>query len=55
MSGNDNHCHRDYSKFDNMSTEVLENILRVDSQLPDDVESDLETIICLSITFLHAS
>lgn len=45
MSGDDKYRHRDYSKFDIMSTEALENILHMDSQLPDDVESDLETIM----------
>ncbi|NLL39840.1 MAG: DUF4367 domain-containing protein [Clostridiales bacterium] len=36
---------RDFSKFDNMSTEELEEILRADSQLPDDVNSDTDAIL----------
>lgn len=41
-SGNN---HRNYSKFDNMSTETLEDILRADSQLPDGENSDTDAII----------
>ena len=37
--------HRNYSKFDNMSTEMLEDILRADSQLPDGVNSDTDTVL----------
>lgn len=36
---------RDYSKFDNMSTEMLEDILRADSHLPDDENSDTDAIL----------
>ncbi len=36
---------RDYSKFDNMSTEMLEDILRADSQLPDGENSDMDAIL----------
>ena len=37
--------HRDYSKFDNMSTEMLEDILRADSLLPNDENSDTDAIL----------
>lgn len=37
--------HRDYSKFDNMSTEMLEDILQADSQLPDEENSDPDAIL----------
>ncbi|MEA4895639.1 MAG: DUF4367 domain-containing protein [Oscillospiraceae bacterium] len=36
---------RDYSKFDSMSTEMLEDILRADSQLPDGENSDTDAIL----------
>lgn len=36
---------RDYSKFDNMSTEMLEDILRADSHLPDGENSDTDAIL----------
>lgn len=36
---------RDYSKFDEMSTETLNEILRMDSQLPNDEESDIAAIM----------
>lgn len=36
---------RDYSKFDNMSTEMLEDILRADSHLPDGDNSDTDAIL----------
>lgn len=39
------HTNRDYSKFDAMSTEALNELLRQDSQLPEDEESDLDAII----------
>lgn len=35
MSEFNKHTNRDYSKFDDMSTKALEEILRQDSQLPD--------------------
>ena len=37
--------HRDYSIFDNMSTETLEDILRADSQLPNGENSDVDAIL----------
>lgn len=37
--------HHDYSMFDNMSTEALEDILRSDSQLPNDENSDMDAIL----------
>ncbi len=37
--------HPDYSKFDNMNTEMLEGILRADSQLPSGEESDTDAIL----------
>ncbi len=36
---------RDYSKFDGMSTEMLEDILRADSQMPDSDNSDTDAIL----------
>jgi hypothetical protein len=36
---------RDYSKFDNMNTEMLEAILLADSQLPDGENSDTDAIL----------
>lgn len=39
------HDNRDFSKFDNMSTEALEEILRLDSQLPEDEQSDMDAIL----------
>lgn len=38
-------ANRDYSKFDNMSTEALNEILRQDSQLPNNEESDMDAIL----------
>lgn len=35
MSESKEHFYRDFSKFDEMSTEELNEILRQDSQLPD--------------------
>lgn len=37
--------HRDYSRFDGMSTEMLEEILRADSQLPGGESSDTDAIL----------
>jgi hypothetical protein len=45
MSEFNKHTNRDYSKFDDMSTKALEEILRQDSQLPDYEESDLGAIL----------
>lgn len=36
---------RDYSIFDNMSTEALENILQADAQLPSGEDSDTDVIL----------
>ena len=44
MSGYGRNKKRDYSKFDNMSTETLEEILRLDSQLSDE-ETDMDAVI----------
>lgn len=44
-----NKSNRDnYSRFDNMSTEELEEILRLDFQLPDDEESDMDAILYIT-------
>lgn len=45
MSESKEHFHRDFSKFDEMSTEELNEILRQDSQLPDGEESDIDAIL----------
>lgn len=45
MSGIEKHSHRDYSKFNNLSTEELEEILRLDSLLPDDKNRDLDLVL----------
>ena len=45
MSESKEHFHRDFSKFDEMSTEELNEILRRDSQLPDGEESDIDAIL----------
>lgn len=45
MSEQHKNTHPDYSKFDEMSTETLEEILRLDAQLPDNEESDMDAII----------
>lgn len=37
--------HHDYSKFDHMSTEELEDILRLDAQLPNNEDSDVDVIL----------
>jgi len=43
----ESHCnkHRDYSIFDNMSTETLEDILRADSQFPNGENSNTDAIL----------
>ena len=45
MSESNEHFHRDFSMFDEMSTEELNEILRQDSQLPDGEESDTDAIL----------
>lgn len=45
MSESKEHFHRDFSKFDEMSTEELNEILRQDSQLPDGEDSDTDAIL----------
>ena len=45
MSESNEHFHRDFSMFDEMSTEELNEILRQDSQLPDGEESDTNAIL----------
>ena len=44
MSESKEHFHRDFSMFDKMGTEELNEILRQDSQLPDGEESDTDAI-----------
>lgn len=38
----------DYSKYDEMSTETLEEILRMDFQMSEDAESDIDAILYIS-------
>lgn len=45
MSESNEHFHRDFSMFDEMSTEELNEILWQDSQLPDVEESDTDAIL----------
>ena len=45
MSDSKEHFYRDFSKFDEMSTEELNEILRQDSQLPDGEASDTDAIL----------
>ena len=45
MSESNENNHRKYSIYNNMSTEVLEEILRADSQLQNDEDSDMDTIL----------
>lgn len=45
MSESNEHFHRDFSMFDEMGTEELNEILRQDSQLPDGEESDTDAIL----------
>ena len=44
---NDRNRH-DYSKYDEMSTEALEQILRLDFQASEDSESDIDAILYIS-------
>lgn len=39
---------QDYSKYDEMSTEALEEILRLDFQMSEDAESDIDAILYIS-------
>ena len=48
MSENQNRRTRDFSKYDAMSTEELENILRLDSEAPVEQESDTEEILYIA-------
>ena len=45
MSENQNRGVGDLSKYDAMTTEELEEILRLDAQAPEEQESDTETIL----------
>lgn len=48
MSENQNRRVRNFSKYDTMSTEELENILRMDSEAPAEQESDTEEILYIA-------
>lgn len=48
MSENQNRRLRNFSKYDAMSTEELENILRMDSEGPEGQESDTEEILYIA-------
>ncbi|MDE7172484.1 MAG: DUF4367 domain-containing protein [Oscillospiraceae bacterium] len=48
MSGLDSGNRKDYSKYDEMSTESLEELLRLDAELPDGEESDIDEILYIS-------
>ena len=45
MSENQNRRVVDLSKFDSMTTEELEEVLRLDAQAPEEQESDTEKIL----------
>lgn len=45
MSGLNSENRKDYSKYDEMSTESLEELLRLDAELPDGEESDIDEIL----------
>ena len=47
MSENQNRGIGDLSKYDTMTTEELEEILRLDVQAPEEQESDTEMILCV--------
>ena len=49
MSESKEHFYRDFSKFDEMSTEELNEILRQDSQLPDGEDSDTDAILYMTV------
>lgn len=48
MSGLNSENRKDYSKYDNMSTESLEELLRLDAELPDGEGSDIDEILYIS-------
>lgn len=48
MSELNNKDRNDYSKYDEMSTEALEEILRLDFQMSEDAESDIDAILYIS-------
>ena len=45
VSGLDSGNSKDYSKYDGMSTESLEELLRLDAELPDGEGSDIDEIL----------
>lgn len=45
MSGNQNETRSDYSKFDSMTNDELEEILRLDAEKPEDESSDLDMLM----------
>lgn len=47
MSENTNRRHQDFAKFDAMSTEELEEILRLDLDAPPEQESDTEVLLTI--------
>lgn len=48
MSGLDSENRKDYSKYDEMSTEYLEELLRLDAELPDGEGADINEILYIS-------
>ena len=48
MSELNNQNRHDYSKYDEMSTEALEQILRLDFGSLDETESDIDAILYIS-------
>lgn len=48
MSGLDSGNSKDYSKYDGMSTESLEELLRLDAELPDGEGPDIDEILYIS-------
>lgn len=48
VSGLDSGNRKDYSKYDEMSTESLEELLRLDTELPDGEGSDIDEILYIS-------
>ena len=45
MSALNSENRKDYSKYDEMSTESLEELLRLDAELPDGEGSDIDEIV----------
>ena len=45
MPNNQNRSNQDFSRFDSMSNEELEEILRLDAQKTEGEESDLEMLL----------